>query len=123
MYALYHPDYTLERWHVFIPYLAMTWASCSIILFSQNYVARVSMLCASVCAIAWLVTVLTCAIMPARTGYGYASNSFVWTDWNNQTGWSSNGFVFLAGLLNGAYTIGTPDIVSNCETLRPCCDC
>lgn len=51
--------------------------------------------------------------MPSYTGEGYASNSFVWTDFNNLTGYSSNGFVFLAGMLNGAYTIGTCDAVAH----------
>lgn len=51
--------------------------------------------------------------MPAKTGQGYASSSFVWTNWSNTTGYSSNSFVFLAGMLNGAYAIGTPDCVSH----------
>ena len=38
--------------------------------------------------------VMVCAIMPSTTGKGYASSKFVWGEWNNQTGWSSNGFVF-----------------------------
>lgn len=51
--------------------------------------------------------------MPHQTGSGYASSSFVWADWSNQTGYTSNGFVFLAGMLNGAYAVGTPDCVSH----------
>lgn len=42
----------------------------------------------------------------------HASNSFVWSEWNNETGWGS-GFAFLAGVLNGAFTIGTPDAVTH----------
>ncbi len=42
----------------------------------------------------------------------HASNSFVWSAWNNETGWGS-GFAFLAGVLNGAFTIGTPDAVTH----------
>jgi choline transport protein len=49
------------------------------------------------------------AIMPSTTGKGYATNEFVWGNWMNGTGYSSNGFVFLAGMLNGAFAIGTPD--------------
>lgn len=56
-----------------------------------------------------LSTILVCAIMPHQTGAGYASSSFVWKDWMNQTGYTNNGFVFLAGMLNGAYSVGTPD--------------
>ena len=54
------------------------------------------------------MTVLVCAIMPKVNGTPYASNDFVWKDWNNQTGWSSNGFVFLAGMLNGTFVRGPP---------------
>lgn len=42
----------------------------------------------------------------------HASNSFVWSDWNNATGWGI-GVAFLAGVLNGAFTIGTPDGVTH----------
>jgi choline transport protein len=51
--------------------------------------------------------------MPHTTGNGYATSSFVWADWANETGYSSDGFVFLAGMLNGAYAVGTPDCVSH----------
>lgn len=64
---------------------------------------------AFLCISVWFVTVIVLAIMPSKTGKGYASNSFVWKDWNNATGYSSSGFVFLAGMLNGAFAIGTPD--------------
>lgn len=49
------------------------------------------------------------AIMPSTNGSGYASSKSIWADWSNQTGYASNGFVFLAGMLNGAFAIGTPD--------------
>jgi amino acid transporter len=59
------------------------------------------------------ITILVCAIMPHTNGSDYASSAFVWSEWSNQTGYSSNGFVFLAGMLNGAYAVGTPDCVSH----------
>lgn len=49
------------------------------------------------------VTILVCAIMPGVKGRSYASNDFVWRKWQNETGWTSDGFVFMAGCLNGAY--------------------
>lgn len=57
------------------------------------------------------ITIVVCAVMPSGTGH--ATHSFVWEDWANDTGYSSNGFVFLAGMLNGAYAVGTPDCVSH----------
>lgn len=56
---------------------------------------------------------MVCAIMPSTTGEGHASSSNVWSDWDNETGYTSNGFVFLAGMLNGAFAVGTPDCVSH----------
>ena len=55
-----------------------------------------------------VVTIIVLAAMPKQ----HASNSFVWTAWNNQTGWG-NGVAFLTGVLNGAFTIGTPDAVTH----------
>ncbi|KAJ8612999.1 hypothetical protein MRB53_037207 [Persea americana] len=51
--------------------------------------------------------------MPSVNGNGHASNSFVWTEWTNGTGWKSQGFVFVMGMLNGAFAVGAPDICSH----------
>jgi amino acid transporter len=42
----------------------------------------------------------------------HASNSFVWADWVNNTGWS-DGVAFFTGVLNGAFAIGTPDAITH----------
>jgi len=59
--------------------------------------------------------------MLSTAGDGHASTAFVWRDWQNQTGYTSDGFVFLAGMLNGAYAVRTPDCISHLaeEILRP----
>jgi choline transport protein len=63
-------------------------------------------------------------LQPHTTGSGYADSAFVWGDWNNQTGYTSDGFVFLASMLNGAYAVGTPGCVSHLaeEIPRPKCN-
>ena len=43
----------------------------------------------------------------------HASPAFVFQNWTADTGYSSNGFTFLMGMLNGAYAIGTPDYLSH----------
>lgn len=53
-----------------------------------------------------LVTVLVCAVMPKTTGTGHATTFFVWAGWSNQSGYKSDGFTFLAGMLNGAFAVG-----------------
>lgn len=108
MYGLFHPDYTYERWHVFIAYLLVTWACCFTVMFANRALPTISNIGLFLILAGCLISVLVCAIMPSRSGKGHASNSFVWKDWQNQTGWKSDGFVFCAGMLNGAYAVGTP---------------
>ncbi|PIA93441.1 Choline transport protein [Cercospora beticola] len=116
MYNLYHPEYVLQRWHVFIAFLFIIWTDNAIIMFGQKYLARCATASGIICVLFFLVSLLTVAIMPSRTGAGYATNAFVWTEFQNLTGWSSNGLVFLMGVLNGAYAVGTPDAVCHlCE--------
>ena len=60
-----------------------------------------------------LITIIVCAVMPSVRDVSYATNDFVWHDWTNQTGYTSNGFVFVAGMLNGAYAVGSTDCVTH----------
>ena len=60
------------------------------------------------------ITVVVCAVMPGTGGRPpHATPAFVFKDWTADIGYSSNGFVFLMGMLNGAFAIGTPDCVTH----------
>jgi choline transport protein len=113
MYGIYRPDYVPERWHIFIAYLITTWICCSTVLFANRALPMVNNIGLFFIIAGVFITIVVCAIMPHQTGSGYASSSFVWADWSNQTGYNSDGFVFLTGMLNGAYSVGTPDCVSH----------
>lgn len=106
MYSLYHPELEVQRWHTFIAYFIATWLCCGSVLFSNRALPMINNIGLFFILGGVFVTILVCAIMPSTTGSGYATSSFVWTEWSNQTGYSSDGFVFLAGMLNGAYAIG-----------------
>jgi len=41
------------------------------------------------------------------------SDKDIWSTWDNGTGYQSQGFVFVMGMLNGAYSVGTPDCSSH----------
>ena len=113
MYGIVHPEYVPERWHIFIAYFVLTWICCCTVLFANRALPMVNNIGLFFILVGVVTTVIVCAILPHTTGPGYASSSFVWANWSNQTGYGSNGFVFLAGMLNGAYAIGTPDCVSH----------
>jgi choline transport protein len=108
MYGLFHEGYAYERWQVFIVYLMITWTSAFIVMLMNRALPTITKIGLFFILAGVFITILVCAIMPSRTGKGYASNAFVWKDWQNQTGWKSDGFVFVAGMLNGAFAVGTP---------------
>ncbi|KAF2259562.1 amino acid transporter [Lojkania enalia] len=113
MYGLFHPTYAYERWHIFIAYLIITWIACFIVMFANRALPTLTNLGLFLILVGVFITIMVCAIMPSQTGKGHATTDFVWTEWQNQTGWTSDGFVFCAGMLNGAYAVGTPDCVSH----------
>lgn len=113
MYALFHPEFVIQRWQVFIAYLICLWSCCLVTLFANRALPTITTLGGVLVVAGFFVTIMVCAVMPHVKDLGYASNSFVWADWENATGYSSDGFVFCLGMLNGAFAVGTPDVVSH----------
>jgi len=116
MYALYHPDLVIEPWHVYIAFLLITWGCCALVIFFNRILPTLNSVGLFLIIVGGLVTVIVVAAMPEQ----HASNSFVCGDLsvNNATGWG-NGVAFLTGVLNGAYTIGTPDAVTHMSEELP----
>ncbi|KAJ5213633.1 hypothetical protein N7449_000802 [Penicillium cf. viridicatum] len=86
-YALYHPDFTPQRWHVFVCYLIISWLCCFTVMFCQRALPLISRIGSFFIVAGFVITVLT-------GGY-------------------SDGFTFLAGMLNGAFAIGAIDCVTH----------
>ena len=108
MYALFHPQYTFERWHVFVTYIIASCVSCSVVAFANRGLPILNNVGLFLIVAGVVVSILVCAVMPGHGGEGYATNAFVWKEWDNGTGYSSQGLTFLMGMLNGAYAMGTP---------------
>lgn len=131
MYAVYHPDFVPEPWHVLVSYLIITWCACFLVMFANKALPAINNVGLFFLLAGVFITILVCAIMPTKTGNGYATNEFVWKSWSADLGYSSNGFIFLMGMLNGrtrpwssasrlyfdcvsgAFSVGTPDCVSH----------
>jgi len=110
MYAVYHPDYVNEPWHTYIAFLLVLWlCACFVILVNRGvpYTQNIGMFFVIVGGV---VSIIVVAAMPKQ----HASNYFVWGSFeeNNLTGWQG-GVAFLLGVLNGAFTIGTPDAITH----------
>jgi choline transport protein len=107
-YVLFHPDFVVEPWHTYVAFLVITWAACATCIFGNRIMPYLQQAGLFLILVGGLITIIVVAAMPKQ----HASSSFVWKDFDNETGWSG-GVAFLTGVLNGAFTIGTPDAVTH----------
>lgn len=108
MYALYHPNYEVKQWHVFVGMLCTLWSGIAATIFFNKFLPYFQHFGLFMITMGGIVTIVVIAAMPDQ----HASNASVWKDFENNTGWS-DGVAFMAGVLNGAFTIGTPDSASH----------
>lgn len=113
MYAVRHPDFVTQKWHVFVSYLLVTWTTGLIVLYLNRALPKIETIGAFTVVFGALISIIVCAAMPKSNGAPYATTYSVWSDWENTTGYTSSGFVFLLGMLNGAFAVGTPDVVTH----------
>ncbi len=111
MYNVYHLDtYIFQQWHVYVAYLLILWFCTALVVFANRAIPATQNLGMFFVIIGGFVTIVVVAAMPKA----HADNHFVWGsfDENNLTGWQG-GVAFLLGVLNGAFTIGTPDAITH----------
>lgn len=121
MYAINNPSFSPQPWHIFLGYLIITWVACLFVCVANKLMPHLNVVGIVFVMAGAFITIVVCAVMPGRNGRPpHATNSFVWTEWTADIGYS-NGFVFVAGMLNGAYAVGTPDSTSHLaeEVHRP----
>ena len=108
MYAVFHPGFVIEPWHAYIAFVLVTWLCTAFVIFCNRLIPYLQHVGVFLIVGGGLITIIVVTAMPEN----YASNAFVWKDFQNMTGWS-NGVAFLTGVLNGAFTIGTPDAITH----------
>lgn len=116
MYAVFHPDLQIQAWHVYVAFVLITWLCCATVVFANRILPMLNQIGLFLVIVGGIVTVVVVAAMPKQ----HASNSAVWGDFvaNNAAGWTP-GVTFLTGVLNGAFTIGTPDAVTHMSEELP----
>jgi len=107
-YAIYHPEFVVQQWHVFLAFVCITWSGAAFCIFCNRLIPKLQNTGLFLIIAGGLITIIVVSTMPKQ----HATTAFVWKDWSNQTGWSG-GVAFLTGVLNGAFTIGTPDAVTH----------
>ena len=108
MYGVFHPSFTVERWHVFVTYLIWLGLVFLLVLFFNKILPFVESLGGFLVLLGCFISIIVCASMAEHN-----TSAFVWRDWQNFTGWESDGFVFLLGMLNGAFALGGVDVISH----------
>ncbi|MCJ1475812.1 hypothetical protein MMC13_004476 [Lambiella insularis] len=114
MYAVFHPDLVIMPWHVYVAFLLITWSCCALVVFGNRILPLLNNFGLFLVIGGGIITIIVVAVLPKT----HASNDFVWTAWNNQVGFP-DGVTFLTGVLNGAFTIGTPDGVTHMSEELP----
>lgn len=111
LYVIYHQStYVYEAWHVYVAYLLITWFCVAVVVFVNRVIPHTQTVGMFFVIVGGIVSIIVIAAMPKQ----HASNHFVWGSFkeNNITGWQ-DGVAFLLGVLNGAFTIGTPDAITH----------
>ncbi|VUC31955.1 unnamed protein product [Clonostachys rosea] len=113
MYAVTHPDFVAEAWHVFVVYVLFTWVACASVCLANRAMPVLNDFGAFAIVIFFIITIIVVAVVPGLDGNaGHASTAFVWSEWVNDLGYP-DGFVFVMGMLNGAYCVGPLDAVTH----------
>ncbi|KAJ7217627.1 choline transport protein [Mycena rebaudengoi] len=107
MYVVFHPNFVIQPWHIFLVFVLINWFCCLTVIFFNRFLPTLQRFGLFILVVGGLVTIIVLA-----AANSHASPSFVFTDWENATGWSG-GVAFLTGMLNGAFAIGTPDSVTH----------
>jgi choline transport protein len=108
MYAVFHPDLVIQPWQVYITYIMLTIVCVTFCIFYNRFIPKLQDLGLFLIVGGGLITIIVVAAMPKQ----HATSAAVWKDWENATGWGG-GVAFLTGVLNGAFTIGTPDSITH----------
>ncbi|KAF7554873.1 hypothetical protein G7Z17_g2594 [Cylindrodendrum hubeiense] len=96
------PDnYTFERWHGTLIYWAILLAAACICIFCSNLLPLLEKLSMALHVILFLVIVIVmCVVSPTKN-----SAAFVFTTFENNSGWSNDGVAWCIGLLSSCYVV------------------
>ncbi|OCT51319.1 Choline transport protein [Cladophialophora carrionii] len=116
--VLNHPDYVIERWHIWLIFVAITWSAIAMNVFGTRWLPlwnKFILFFSATTLIVTMITILACAAPK------FQSAKFVFSDTTNSTGWPNDGLAFLLCLVNALYGFLGVDCGSHlCEEIpRP----
>ncbi|KAF1942893.1 amino acid transporter [Clathrospora elynae] len=107
--ALYHPEFALKAWQVWLIYVAWTLIAFVINAFLNDLLPYVNR-----AAFIWSIGgfAIVCIVVLSCASPNYASADFVFTEFINETGWP-DGIAWLLGLLQGGFGLTGYDAVAH----------
>ncbi|KAF8308093.1 amino acid transporter [Clavulina sp. PMI_390] len=109
--ALLHPGYTVQRWHIFLVYIAFVIGAALLNIFFVRllpFIDRAALFWSLAGAIIISITVLACQ----GSGGEFQDAEFVFGRFINEVGWS-DGVSWLIGLLQSAFGLTAYDAVAH----------
>ncbi|BFZ60328.1 hypothetical protein YB2330_001364 [Saitoella coloradoensis] len=107
--ALLHPNYTVQRWHIFLIYVAYVIGAFFINAFLVRFLPAINK-----AALLWSISgvvIITVTVL-ATASPNYQSGDFVFRTYINETGWN-NGVAWILGLLQAGLGLTGYDAVSH----------
>ncbi|ABN64750.1 predicted protein [Scheffersomyces stipitis CBS 6054] len=117
MYMLYHPDKTIQTWHVFVTYEIAN----ILLVFFNLWEKPLPAISKSSLYISLLSFLIITIVVLAKSGGEFQSANFVFVEFTNGTGWSSSGIAFIVGLINPNWSFSCLDAATHLaeELLEP----
>ncbi|PFH62465.1 hypothetical protein XA68_13367 [Ophiocordyceps unilateralis] len=113
MHATTHRDFKVETWHVLVVYLVCTWTACLAVCIGSKAMPTLNKMGGYAIVVFFVITVVVVVVMPSLPGHdGHASSESVWMRWTTSISYPP-AFVFLSGMLNGAYSVGAVDAITH----------
>uniref|UniRef100_A0A8H7N224 Amino acid permease/ SLC12A domain-containing protein n=2 Tax=Bionectria ochroleuca TaxID=29856 RepID=A0A8H7N224_BIOOC len=113
--TLNYPDYVPERWHGTLLYLAILAIAFALNLWGSKLLPLIENLIMALHILFFFAILIAVAVLPRNRN----SASFVFTNFQNNTGWESDGIAWCIGLLTSAYiTVGYDSAAHMCEEMK-----
>lgn len=98
--SMWHPNYEQQIWHVYLVYVGLIWLSVGVIIFGAAYLPYYNKAIFALSVATFAATTISLFVV-ARDHHAPAS--FILTDTNSVTGWSSYGLAFLLAVVNATF--------------------
>jgi choline transport protein len=113
--TIWHSDYQPSNWHLYLVYVAITWIAVAGNILAASYIPAFNKALFVVAVVTLSSTMITLFVVGRQN---HASADFIFTDTENRTGWSSDGWAFMLAVSNAVYSFLGSDCAAHlCEEI------